>query len=60
MCGKIQHGYLADCDGCSNDHPLQVQLTLSLVVNVTDKVARSCCRPFVPRLTELSDLFNTF
>ena len=46
--------------GCSNDHSLQVKLTLFLVVNVTDKVARSCCRPVMPGSTELSDLFNTF
>ena len=59
MCGKIQRGYLAVRSWCSNDHPLQVQVTLSLVVNITDKVVRSCCQPVVPHLTELSDFFNS-
>ena len=36
------------------------RMQLSLVVNVTDKVVRSCCRPVVPRLTGLTDLFDTF
>ena len=60
ICRKIQRGYLADRCECNNFHLLQVQLTLYFVVNVTIKVARSCCRPIVPRLTELSYLINTF